>query len=201
MIQKGLVDIQIDPNDTEERFCEVCAAGKPTMKPFPKELFTHAKEFGERVHWDSWGLTSVKNLGGKSYTAVCKDDATQTVKPHFLAKKSKTFNLYKQDKAWILNHGGRPTSYTHFDHGGEFMSNEFNQHLENKGTQHELTVHDSPPQMEYLKEGCVLVVKQHTCYSFYLDYHILYGQKLWCMDAGSKTRCQHELSKGQPPTK
>ena len=143
-IQKGHVNsLQIDPNDTEERFCEVCAAGKLTMKQFLKELFTCAKEFGERVHWDLWGPTSVKSLGGKSYTTVHKDDATWTVKPYFLAKKSKTFNLYKQDKAWILNHGGRPTSYTRFDCGGEFMSNEFYQHLKSKGTQHELTVHDS----------------------------------------------------------
>ena len=42
--------LQIDPNDTEERFCEACAAGKPTTKPFPKESFMCAKEFGERVH-------------------------------------------------------------------------------------------------------------------------------------------------------
>ena len=107
----------------------MCAAGKPTMKPFPKESFMHAKEFGERVHWDLWAPTSVKSLGGKLYAAVHKDDVTQTVKPYFLAKKSKTFNSYNQDKAWILNHGGRPTSYTHFDCGGEF-----NQHLKSKGT-------------------------------------------------------------------
>ena len=154
MIQKGLVDgLQIDPNDTEERFCEVCAAGKPTMKPFPKELFTHAKEFGERVHWDLWGPTSVKSLGGKSYAAVCKDNVTRTVKPYFLAKKSKTFNSYKQDEAWILNYGGRPTSYARFDHGGEFMSNEFNQHLKSKGTQCELTIHDSLPQNGVSERG------------------------------------------------
>ena len=105
MIQKGLVNgLQIDPNDTEERFCEACTAGKLTMKPFPKESFMHAKEFGERVHWDLWGPTSMKSLGGKSYAAVHKDDVTWTVKPYFLAKKSETFNSYKQDKAWILNH-------------------------------------------------------------------------------------------------
>ena len=89
----------------------------------------HAKEFGERVHWDLWAPTSVKSLGGKLYAAVHKDDVTRTVKPYFLAKKSKTFNSYNQDKAWILNHGGRPTSYTHFDCGGEF-----NQHLKSKGS-------------------------------------------------------------------
>ena len=75
-----------------------------------------------------------------------KDDATHMVKPYFLAKKSKTFSRYKEDEAWILNHGGKATSYAHFDCGGEFLSNEFAQHLKQRGTQRELTIHDSLPQ-------------------------------------------------------
>ena len=68
------------------------------------------------------------------------------VKPYFLAKKSETFSCYKEDEAWILNHGGKATSYACFDRGGEFLSNEFARHLKQRGTQRELTVHDSPPQ-------------------------------------------------------
>ena len=156
----------------------------------------HAKEFCERVHWDLWGSASIKSLGRKSYATVCKDDATWTVKPYFLAKKSETFNSYKQDKAWILNHGGRPTSYACFDCGGEF-----NQHLKARAPNVNSLFMILHHKTEYLKEGCILVVKRHTHYSFCLDYHVLYGQKLWHMDAGSKTGCQHELLKGKPPTK
>ena len=68
------------------------------------------------------------------------------VKPYFLAKKSETFSRYKEDEAWILNHGGKAASYARFDRGGEFLSNEFAQHLKQRGMQRELTVHDSPPQ-------------------------------------------------------
>ena len=68
------------------------------------------------------------------------------VKPYFLAKKSKTFSHYKEDKAWILNHGGKATLYACFDCGGEFLSNESAQHLKQRGTQRQLTVHDSLPQ-------------------------------------------------------
>ena len=67
------------------------------------------------------------------------------VKPYFLAKKSETFSHYKGDKAWTLNHGGKATLYACFDHGGEFLSNEFT-HLKQRGMQHKLTVHDSLPQ-------------------------------------------------------
>ena len=68
------------------------------------------------------------------------------VKPYFLAKKSETFSRYKEDEAWILNHGGKATSYARFNHGGKFLSNEFAQHLKQRGTKRGFTVHDSPPQ-------------------------------------------------------
>ena len=75
------------------------------------------------------------------------------VKPYFLAKKSKTFSHYKEDEAWILNHGGKATSYACFNCGGEFLSNEFAQHLKQRGTQRELTIHDSPPQNGVLERN------------------------------------------------
>ena len=102
---------------------------KPTTHPFSKELLTHASNFSEKVHWDLWGPASIKSLGGISYAAMRKDDATHMVKPYFLAKKSETFSHYKEDEAWILNHGGKATSYAHFDHGGKFLSNKLTQHL------------------------------------------------------------------------
>lgn len=150
----GLIEgLQIDPNDADEKFCEACTAGKPSKQLFPKESLMCTNDFGERVHWDLWGPASVKSLGGKSYVAIRKDDATRMVKPYFLVKKSETFQSYKEDKAWILNHGGKATSYARFDHGGEFLSNEFMHHLKCKGTQRELTIHDSPPQNGILERG------------------------------------------------
>ena len=88
-----------------------------------------------------------------------KDDATRMVKPYFLAKKSETFSRYKEDEAWILNHGGKATSYACFDCGGKFLSNEFTQHLKQRGTQRELTVHDSPPQNGVLEHNMRILGK------------------------------------------
>ena len=82
----------------------------------------------------------------KSYAAVQKDDATCMVKPYVLAKRSKTFSHYKEDEAWILNHGGNTTSYACFHCGCKFLSNKFAQHMKQKGMQCELTIHDSLPQ-------------------------------------------------------
>ena len=44
-----------------------------------------------------------------------------------------------------------------FNCGGEFLSNKFAQHFKQRGTQRELTVHDSPPQNGVLEHNmCIL---------------------------------------------
>ena len=92
------------PNNANEQFCKVWAAGKPTTQPFLKESLPHASNFRECVHWDLWEPASVKSLGGKSYAAVQKDDATHMVKPYFLAKKSETFSDFKEDEELWWEH-------------------------------------------------------------------------------------------------
>ena len=153
MVRTGMVTgIELDLSSKEE-FCEACAKAKSDTQPYPKESTTRAENYGQRVHWDLWGPAAVKSLNGKSYAASRKDDATREVALHFLAKKSETLEAYRKDETWILNHGGSPIQYLRCDRGGEFTSNEFNKHLEDKGTQRELTVHDSPPQNGVSERG------------------------------------------------
>jgi hypothetical protein len=153
MVRTGMVTgIELDPTSKEE-FCEACAKAKSATQPYPQESSTRATDYGERVHWDLWGPAAVKSLNGKSYAAARKDDATREVKIDFLAKKSETFDAYLKDEAWILNHGGSPIRYMRCDRGGEFTSKKFDKHLDEKGTQRELTVHDSPPQNGVSERG------------------------------------------------
>jgi hypothetical protein len=54
---------------------------------------------------------------------------------------------YKTDKALIeTQHDGAKVKILRSDHGGEFPSNEFKNHLTKRGMKHKLTVHDSPQQ-------------------------------------------------------
>jgi hypothetical protein len=79
-ISKGLVTgIDIDTNSSPE-FCEACAKAKSARQPYPKESETRAEKFGERVHWDLWGLASVKSINGHYYVAARIDDATRQTK-------------------------------------------------------------------------------------------------------------------------
>ena len=100
-IAKGhITGIQLDP-ESEPEFCEVCAKAKVARQPFPKESETHTTKYGECVHWDLWGLASVRSLSGNSYVAARIDNATHKTMLYFQAKKSQTIVTYKHDEALI----------------------------------------------------------------------------------------------------
>ena len=137
-----------------KNFVKPVPKAKSATQLYPQESSTRATKYGECVHWDLWGPAAVKSLNGKSYVAaVWKDDGTHEVKIYFLTKKSETFDTSLKDKAWILNHGGSSIQYMWCDHGGEFTSKKFDEHLDRKGTQWELTMHDLPPQNGVSEHG------------------------------------------------
>ena len=134
-------------------FCKPCAKAKSAGQPFPKESQTWTTKYGERVHWDLWGLASVKNLNGNYYVAACIDDATCENKFYFQEKKSETCDSYKWDDALIETQSGNHINISHSDWVGEFLSKELIQHQDSKGTVHEPTVHDSPQQNGVSEHG------------------------------------------------
>ena len=79
---------------------------KPSQLAFLKESKTRARNFGERVHCDLWGPSSIKNFNSHHYVAARIDDATRQTKLYFQEKKSQTFQSYKKDEAYIENQTG-----------------------------------------------------------------------------------------------
>ena len=147
-VAKGLIaGIELEPGSKPE-FCKACAKAKS-----PKESETRAQKFGERVHWDLWGLVSVKSINGHFYVAARIDDATRQTKLYFQEKKSQTFNSYNKDEAFIETQTGNRIKVCRSDRGGEFLSTQMINHQDDKGTKRELTVHDSPPQNGVSERG------------------------------------------------
>ena len=106
-ISKGFITgMEID-SESKPDFCEACAKAKLACQPFPKESKTRAEHFSECVHWDLWGLASVKSLDSYTYVAAHIDDATQETKLFFQKSKSQTFKSYKLDEANIETQTGR----------------------------------------------------------------------------------------------
>ena len=147
MVKSGAIEgINVDLDSTQS-FCEICVNSKITRVPFPKESKTCAKMYGERVHSNLWGPAPVESLSHKNYCITFTDKASDKLKLYFVRKKSSTFNCYKQYKAWVKKHQNpEGIKNLHSNRGGEYLSNAFIDHLNEQGTHHELTVHDSPQQ-------------------------------------------------------
>jgi GAG-pre-integrase domain len=133
-ITKGIITgIKLD-SDSKIEFCKACAKAKLAHQPFPKESETRAKKFGKRVHWDLWGLASVKSLNGHHYVAARINDATRQTKLYFQKKKSQTFTSYKIDEAYTKSQSGNDIKVCRSDKGREFLSNQMISHQDQKGT-------------------------------------------------------------------
>ena len=65
--------------DSKPEICKPCAKARSAHQPFPKKSDTQAIEYGECVHWDPWGLVSVRSLNGNLYCAAHIDDHSHKI--------------------------------------------------------------------------------------------------------------------------
>jgi hypothetical protein len=94
---------------------------------------------------DVWGPAEVESLGRKKYYLLFQDRKSHEEQVYFMPKKSETLYNYKQYDAWAKVQRNVPAiKILGSDRGGEFKSKDFTDHLEQQGTVHHLTLHDSP---------------------------------------------------------
>ena len=73
------------------------------------------------------------------------DDVTWYTTTFLLQGKDDTFEAYKAFKAWaVTQHHCCAIKVLRSDQGGEYLSNEFNQHLARAGTARKLITHHTP---------------------------------------------------------
>ena len=58
--------------------------------------------------------------------------------------KSDTFDSYQAFKAWLSTQFHTKVKCLRSDHGGEYLSAKFTKYLKSKGTEHRVTMHDTP---------------------------------------------------------
>lgn len=146
-IGSGLVQGLELVGDAAEPFCEPCALAKTHRLPFPKEASNRATAVGERVHADLWGPAEVFSLRGMKYTVDFTDDFSRFTDIDFLKTKDQTFAAYKRYEARMKAQHGVTIQKFRTDRGTEFLNEEFDKHLDEKGTVRELTVHDTHEQV------------------------------------------------------
>jgi hypothetical protein len=143
--ERSVEGIELD-NSSELKSCDSCKYAKATRKPIKKSREKpRASKFGEEIHSDLWGPSPVQTPGKKEYYATFTDDHIRWTHLNLLQKKDKTFNSYKQFEAWAKTQiGVRSIKRLRSDHRGEYLGDEFSNHLAENGTTHILTTHDTP---------------------------------------------------------
>ena len=145
LVEKGLITgVELEPNSMASS-CKSCEWGKGQRKPIQKvRVEERATAVGEEVHSDIWGPATVETINRKQYFISFTDDYSQFSNVYLVRKKDEAFSCYRKYKAWLGTQHRAIIKRLHSDRGGEYLSTEFSEHLQSKGTVRRLTVHDTP---------------------------------------------------------
>ena len=118
--------------------CESCLLGKMNKSPFAKSC-ERASELLELIHSDVCGPMSTTARGGYQYFVTFTDDLSRYGYIYLMRHKSETFEKFKEFQNKVENQLGKTIKLLRSDRGGEYMSQEFDDHLKSRGIVPQLT--------------------------------------------------------------
>ena len=127
-------------------FCEPCAEGKQQHTKFPRDESNRAENKLDLVHTDVCGKMDEPSLSKKEYFVSFIDDKTRFAWTYPIRKKSDTFETFLRWKAKAERSSERKLKTLRSDNGGEYISNEFEEYLEQEGIHHQNTIPKTPQQ-------------------------------------------------------
>ena len=98
------------------------------------------------MHTDVCGKMDKPSLSGKEYFVSFIDDKSRYVWTYPIRKKSEAFEKFLGWKAKAERESERKLKKLRSDNGGEYISNEFEQYLEQEGIHHQNTIPKTPQQ-------------------------------------------------------
>ncbi|SCV72786.1 BQ2448_4323 [Microbotryum intermedium] len=125
--------------------CEPCLAGKATHKPFPDSETPAGKPL-DLVHIDLLSFDGELSLANHRYALVIVDDCTRYLWVLTMPRKSDSFERFKTWKRRVELSSGHTLKVVRSDRGGEFLSTEFKQWLDDTGLSRQLTIPGTPEQ-------------------------------------------------------
>ena len=136
LVEKGLVEgYKLDQSSKMPDTCDSCEYGKAHRKPVKKEREApRAANIGDEIHSDVWGPSPIQTIGGREYYSTYTDDHSRYSRLYLQRLKSETFSAYKRYEAYLLRQKGVHIKKLHTDRGGEYLSNDFSNHLADVGT-------------------------------------------------------------------
>ncbi|KAJ9539488.1 hypothetical protein OSB04_032221 [Centaurea solstitialis] len=153
--------------------CESCLSGKMTKEPFNK-YNERATDLLEIVHTDVCGPFSHEARGGYWYFITFTDDFSRYGYVYLMRHKSESFEKFREYQNEVQNQLDRKIKFLRSDRGGEYLSQEFGNHLMESHILNRAptkSVEKTPyelwkgkkPKMSFLKIwGCEVYVKRPT---------------------------------------
>ena len=126
--------------------CESCVYGKSSRAAIPKQGGDRSKHVLDLVHSDVMGPMQVQSLGGSRYFITFIDDHSRYCTVYPMKRKSQALDCFKQWLAMVERQKGTKLKAIRCDNGGEYISNEFDSFLAERGITRNPTIPYNPHQ-------------------------------------------------------
>ncbi|GJT44268.1 retrotransposon protein, putative, ty1-copia subclass [Tanacetum coccineum] len=120
--------------------CVSCMSGTMARKPYSHQV-KRAKDLLGLIHTDVCGPFKIVSRQGASYFVTFTDDFSRYGYVYLLKHKHEVFETFKMFQKEVKNQLGKTIKSLRFDRGGEYMSQEFLDHLK----EHGIIAHRTPP--------------------------------------------------------
>ncbi|GJV29092.1 retrotransposon protein, putative, ty1-copia subclass [Tanacetum coccineum] len=120
--------------------CVSCMSRKMARKPYSYQV-ERAKDLLGLIHTDVCGLFKIVSRQGESYFVTFTDDFSHYGYVYLLKHKHEVFETFKVFQKEVENQLGKTIKSLRSDRGGEYMSQEFLDHLK----EHGIIAHRTPP--------------------------------------------------------
>nr|GEU53461.1 retrotransposon protein, putative, Ty1-copia subclass [Tanacetum cinerariifolium] len=120
--------------------CFFCMYGKTARKPYAHQV-KRAKDLLGLIHTDVCSPFKIMSRQGAKYFVTFTEDFSRYGYVDLLKHKHEVFETFKVFQNEVKNQLGKTIKSLCFDRGGEYMSQEFLDHLKD----HEIIAHRTPP--------------------------------------------------------
>ncbi|GJT21757.1 retrotransposon protein, putative, ty1-copia subclass [Tanacetum coccineum] len=120
--------------------CISCMSGKMAQKPYTHQV-ERAKDLLGLIHTNVYGPFRTMSKQGASYFVTFTDDFSCYGYVYLLKHKHEVFETFKVFQKEVENQLGKTIKSLRYDRGGEYMSQEFLDHLK----EHGIIAHRTPP--------------------------------------------------------
>ncbi|GJV52541.1 retrotransposon protein, putative, ty1-copia subclass [Tanacetum coccineum] len=120
--------------------CVLCLSSKMSRKPYSHQV-ERAKDLLGLIHTDVCGLFKTVSRQGANYFVTFTDDFSHYGYVYLLKHKHEVFETFKVFQKEVENQLGKTIKSLCFDRGGEYISQEFLDHLK----EHRIIAHRTPP--------------------------------------------------------